>query len=198
MPASARWMSPESQRIKIIARPLTKAEERRGIQAAVTVLKGKAGERDLRFRVLWAELRIDKPARPRTPPLRRIAVVVVDYGGRRNLEFLVDNRARVVGERFLSLSPAFAADEVKEACAIAERDPRVVRLMQTGSFFDGVFTPGGYGEERPRLVGLRYAISRRGRPFELRAGVVVDLSAQAIASFDDMQTRKETDHRDLR
>lgn len=190
MSASARWMSRESKRIKTIARPLTKTEERRAVTVAVTALgRTAAGDGDRRFRVLWAELRIDKPARPRVPPLRRIAVVIVDYDGQRNLEFLVDDRGRVVGERALGLSPAFAADEVREARAIAERDPRVARLIQTGASFDGVFTPGGQGDRRPRLVGLRYAVNKRGRPFDLRAAVVVDLSAQAIASFDDVHTR---------
>jgi len=190
MPASARWMSRESNRIKAIARPLTKAEERRAVKAAVTALGARAaGDSNRRFRVLWAELRIDKPARPGVPPLRRIAVVIVDYSGQRSLEFLVDDRGRVVGERSLGLSPAFAADEVKEARAIAERDPRVVRLTQTGASFDGVFAPGGHGDQRPRLVGLRYAVNRRGRAFDLRAAVVVDLSGRTIASFEDVHAR---------
>jgi hypothetical protein len=190
MPASTRWMSPESKRIKTIARPLTKAEERRAITAAVTAFGRTArGDGNRRFRVLWAELRVDKRARPKLLPPRRIAVVIVDYGGLRSLEFLVDNGGRVVGERTLSLSPPFAADEVKEARAIAEHDPRVARLIQTGASFDGVFTPGGQGERRPRLVGLRYAVSKRGRAFDLRAAVVVDLSAQAIASFEDVHAQ---------
>jgi hypothetical protein len=183
-------MSRESKRIKTIARPLTKAEERRAITAAVTAFGRTAGgDGNRRFRVLWAELRIDKPARPRVLPSRRIAVVIVDYGGQRSLEFLVDNGGRVVGERALSLSPAFAGDEVKEARAIAERDPRVARLIQTGTSFDGVFTPGGQGDRRPRLVGLRYAVNKRGRAFDSRAAVVVDLSAQAIASVEDMHAQ---------
>jgi len=191
MGASARWMSPESKRIKALARPLTRAEERRATQVAMTALMGTAeGEGDRRLRVLWAELRIDKPARPRAVPSRRIAVVIVDYRGKRNVEVLVDTRGQVVGERSLGLSPPFAADEVKEARAIAEGDPRVARVTQAGASFDGAFTPGGQGDHRPRLVGLRYAVGRRGRPFELRAAVVVDLSGQAIASFDDVRARQ--------
>jgi hypothetical protein len=38
MGARARWMSPESMRIKALARPLTRAEERRATQVALTAL----------------------------------------------------------------------------------------------------------------------------------------------------------------
>jgi hypothetical protein len=138
--------------------------------------------------VLWAELRIDKPERRGALPLRRIAVVIIDYDHKRSVEFLVDTRGTVVGERALAFSLPFAADEVAHARRIAERDSRVERILTAGGSFDGTFHPGHRPEAR--LVGLRYALDRRRHQFRLLGGVVVDLCEERVVSFDDPQARE--------
>jgi hypothetical protein len=165
------------------AAPLGEAEERRAIAAALKALEDiPSGGGPRRLRALWAEVRVEKPANPEAPPRRLVAVVIVDYDRRQTAEVTVDSRGRVLGWRDVEFRPPFADDELEEARQLARRDRRVARLVQRGGAFDGQFMPNTIGDERPRLVGLRYAIDEPGQPFEPLARVVVDLSRGTVVS----------------
>ncbi|RDJ93335.1 hypothetical protein B4Q13_22595, partial [Lacticaseibacillus rhamnosus] len=55
-----------------------------------------AGELSDRYRVLGADLRIDKPSDLKKSPLRMVGVVIVDYSKRRNYEVLVAASGKAV------------------------------------------------------------------------------------------------------
>ena len=65
--------------------------------------QGRQGSRRQRspdhYRILGAELRIDKPSDPRKDALRMVGVVIVDYGNRRNFEVLVAGSGKVARVR---------------------------------------------------------------------------------------------------
>ena len=184
---SQDYMSKATLRLKRVAAPLRKAEQRRAVKAVVRSLAEPAGEEGLRHRVLWAEVRIDKPAKPRALPARLVSVAVVDYGHRQNLEFLLDG-GRVVQRRELPYQPPFHREEVEEAVDIAQRDERVRRVLKKGGAFDSVFSPEAETATSGRLVGLRYAVSRKRRAFEPLARVVVNLSEGSVGAFYESST----------
>src|SRR5262249_27700372 len=109
-------MSQSSKALMRIARPLTRGEEQRAINAAASALTVNDGDpRSRRFRILWAALRIDKPENPQKAPPRRISVVAVDYDKKRNLEIVTDERGRVIETRDLRATPPFSLEEIKDA-----------------------------------------------------------------------------------
>jgi hypothetical protein len=180
--------SPHARQLREVVAPLEKEEERRAMAAAVAQLE-RPQER--RFRVLGAELLVEKPRQPDALPERRIDVIVVDYDGRQILEVLVDANGEVVGREQLGYQPAFDPDEVDEADAIAKQDPRVARLTQQPEVLVSTFVPVVDAELGVRLVGLRYAIVESDE-VRFLADVGVDLCARAVVEFEAMGTAGES------
>lgn len=164
--------------------PLEAEEERRAVAAAVVQLDRPEQRR---FRVLGAELLIDKPRRLDAAPERRIDVIVVDYDARRIVEVVVDGEGEVVDHDELAYQPAFHPDEVGEAYEIAVRDERVARLAQLQEAAVSTFAPEVDAERGTRLVGLRFAVVEQEEVRYL-ANVAVDLCARAVLSFEDVRT----------
>ena len=105
-------------------------EERAAIEAAkVRVAK----ELSDHYRILGAELRIEKPSDPANAPPRIVGVLIVDYGNRRNFEVLVDGSGKVV--RVIDLrgaQPAYTSEEIEEARGIAKQDSRAAAAGRVG------------------------------------------------------------------
>lgn len=185
----ASYMSDRTRQYEQLLAPLGEDEERRAVSAAVDWTTAQAGgARDLRYRVLGAALRIEKPRRREEVPPRWIQVLIADYTHRRNLQVTIDDAGAVVeGGELAGLQPAFHRDEVREARQIAERDPRVARWARVERAFAGAFAPGVDRENR-RLVGLRYlAAEDEGQATPLGT-VVVDLYGGTIVDIRDYTT----------
>lgn len=184
------YMSDLTREYKRVLAPVGKAEERRAVRAAVDWLIAQAGEtRDLRYRVLGAELRIEKPRRREEVPPRWIEVLIADYTHRRNLQVTLDADGKVVeGGALAGLQPAFHVDEVREAREIAERDPRVKRWAKVKQSFAGAFAPDADRENR-RLVGLRYLAAEAEDQARPLGTVVVDLYGCEIVDLRDYTTQ---------
>lgn len=183
-------MSDLTRKYRRVLAPLGKAEERRALRAAVGWMTAQAGNaRDLRYRVLGAELRIEKPRRREEVPPRWIEVLIADYTHRRNLQVTIDSEGSVVeGGALAGLQPAFHADEVREAREIAERDPRVKRWAKAKRSFAGAFAPNADRENR-RLVGLRYLAAEKEGQARPLGTVVVDLYGGEIVDLRDYTTQ---------
>jgi hypothetical protein len=188
----ASYMADRTRQLEQLLSPLGEAEERRAVSAAIDWTTAQAGgARDLRYRVLGANLRIEKPRRREEMPPRWIRVLIADYTHRRNLEVTVDGAGAVVeGGELAGLQPAFHRDEVREARQIAERDPIVARWARAERSFAGAFAPNADRENR-RLVGLRYlaalAAEDQGQSTPLGT-VVVDLYGGTVVDIKDYTT----------
>lgn len=180
-------MSSLTKRLAPVLAPLGKRDERRAIKAALDWLAvDLGGLEEARFRVLGAELRIDKAPKPRGVPRRMVRVLIADYTNRRNLDVTVDARGRVLkGTAFRGFQPAFYVEEIAEARDIAEQDTRVSGVVKRRGAFPVPFAPGHGAEPGPRAVGLHYLMATRGGAAAPLATVVVDLYEQAVTSFED-------------
>jgi Cu2+-containing amine oxidase len=182
-------MSPATIALLEVIKPLTAAEERRAVAAAVEQVGQELSQR---YQVFPAELRIEKPPKPRSTPQRAIAVLIVDYDKRRTMEVVVSAQGRLVRKTDLTgFQPAFLAEEVRLAREIAERDERVARVMRVRGVFVSPFGPDRTEEPGARLVGLRYAAVSRRDGLRLLGEAVVDLSEQALVTFREIQQEKE-------
>lgn len=190
-------MSSLTTRLAPVLGPLGKKEERRAIKAALDWLAvDLSGLEEARFRVLGAELRIDKAPRPRGVARRLVRVLIADYTNRRNVDVTVDAEGRVLkGLAFHGFQPAFHGEEIGEARDIAEHDPRVAGLVKRRGAFPLPFAPGHGTEPGPRAVGLHYLVATRGGGAVPLATVVVDLYEQAVASFEDERQGQRTPRR---
>jgi hypothetical protein len=184
------YMSDLTREYKRVLAPMGKTEERRAVRAAVEWMAAQAGNaRDLRYRVLGAEIRIEKPQRPKEVPPRWIRVLIADYTHRRNLQVTIDSEGSVMeGGDLAGLQPAFHMDEVQEAREIAERDPRVKRWAKARRSFAGAFAPNADRENR-RLVGLRYLAAEKEGQAKPLGTVVVDLYGSEIVDLREYTTR---------
>uniref|UniRef100_Q01TI6 Uncharacterized protein n=1 Tax=Solibacter usitatus (strain Ellin6076) TaxID=234267 RepID=Q01TI6_SOLUE len=175
-------MSEATKAIRPVIGPLKQTEERTAVQAAKAHL---AKELSDRYRIVGVGLRIDKPARGKVPD-RRIGVVVVDYGNRRNVEVLVDTRGKVVNVvDLMGAQPPSTDEEIKEARAIAEQDSPVARHAKRKNVFVSEFAPPSTTDHARRL-GLRYAVLEKGRLTGAVAHAIVDLSARELVHFDEI------------
>src|SRR5438132_11419316 len=86
-------MSDLTRQLQPVMEPITEQEEAQARKSVASYMDRQSAER--RYRILGAELRIDK-APPDTVPPRRIGVLVVDYGNKRNLDFLLDGEGEVI------------------------------------------------------------------------------------------------------
>ncbi len=162
--------------------PLKPREERAAIDAAKVRVGSELSDH---YRILGAELRIDKPSDPTKAPPRMIGVLIVDYGNRRNFEVLVDGNSKVV--RVIDLhgaQPAYTREEIEEARVIAEQDNRVGRFAKLKGSFVSEFGPERTGDNS-RRIGLRYARVLKGRLSSVLARAVVDLSGRKLVDFEE-------------
>jgi hypothetical protein len=175
-------MSKFTRNLAKVILPLKPKEERAAIAAAKVRV---ASELSDHYRILGAELRIDKPSDPTKTPPRMIGVLIVDYGNRRNFEVLVDGKSKVV--RVVDLhgaQPSYTREEIEEARAIAEQDNRVGRFVKLKGLFVSEFGPARTADHS-RLIGLRYARVLKGRLSSVLARAVVDLSGRKLVDFEE-------------
>jgi hypothetical protein len=173
-------MSALTTKLKMVLAPLSKREEKLAIAASTARLATESKRpKEARYRVLGAELAIDRPEVKGAVPKRRIRVLVADYSARRNLEYLVEGGS-VIEEHVLSFQPAFHEDEIAEARDLATRDARVKAFITQRGLVVSAASP-----ERPskdRLLVLRYALVPKGKPASFVATVAVDLSRRKVVS----------------
>ena len=175
-------MSELTKALRPVIGPLKQTEERAAVQAATAHL---AKELSDRYRIVGVGLRIEKPTRGKVPD-RRIGVVVVDYGNKRNVEVLVDTRGKVVNVvDLMGAQPPSTHEEIKEARAIAEQDSRVARHAKRKNVFVSEFAPP-FATDYARRLGLRYAVLKKDRLTGAVAHAIVDLSARALSHFDEI------------
>jgi len=175
-------MSESTKRLAKVVAPLKRKEQLEAIKTAHTHLAKQLSDH---YRILGAELRIDKPPDPKKTPLRMIGVMVADYGNRRNYEVLVGEKGKSV--RVVDLAgaqPAYALEEIKEARQIAEQDSRVAAFAKRKGSFASEFSPDR-ASDNARRIGLRYAVVEKGRASRVLARGVVDLSARRLAEFEE-------------
>jgi len=182
-------MSKLTRGLASVIAPLKKKEEQAAIKATQAYLSKELSDH---FRIFGAELRINKPSKPGTIPLRMVGVLVVDYGKRRNLEVLVDASGKVVRvDDLRGAQPAYISEEIKEAREIAEQDSRVVRFAKMKGSFVSEFGPER-ASDNARRIGLRYAIVDKGRAGRVLAHAIVDLSARQLVHFDETPAEKKS------
>jgi len=175
-------MSKLTRDLASVILPLKPKEQRAAIDAAKVYV---AKELSDHYRILGAELRIDKPSDPAKVPPRMVSVLIVDYGNRRNFEVLVDGSGKVV--RVIDLrgaQPAYTREEIEEARGIAEQDSRVARFAKMKGSFVSEFGPTRTADN-PRRIGLRYARVNKGRVSRVLAHAIVDLSARKLVHFEE-------------
>lgn len=176
-------MSAQTRKLVPLLVPLKAREKRAAIKAAEAHLGPELSDH---HRVFGAELRIEKPAKPGALPRRLIAVLVVDYGRKRNLVALVDGRGRVAKvEDLRGAQPAYTSQEIAEARAIAETEGRAARFAKLKGSFVSAFGPDR-APDNARLIGLRYVVLGKGRAGPRLARAIVDLSARRLVDFEEM------------
>lgn len=175
--------SRQTRRMAAILTPLRAAESRRAIAVARAYLEPElTREGEQRFRVLGAELAITRPRAKRTPLVRRVDVLVVDYLNRRHLRLVVE-KEQVVEVRELEGQPAFAPEEIDEAKSIASEAPGLRVLVGRRNVFVSPFMPGSC-EPGARRIGLHFVLSRSGAPAIHVATAVVDLVEQRLIEYE--------------
>ncbi len=189
-------MSDLTRRMRKIIAPLSKQEERQVINSVNAHMqeqfKNKNGSR---FRVLEILLKIDKPEKREALPQRLIRVLVADYDNKKNLEFVLDTRGKIIKlEEYRGLQPAFHKDEVKEARAIAERDDHIAHLAKKRGYFVSAFSPHVDFHTDSRILGLNYiSMGKKGTDFQYIARILVDLSEKRLLS---VEANEEINHQE--
>lgn len=180
----SRNISPLTRRMARSLKPLSRAEAKRARQTAIDYLRPEL-ERDgkSRFRVLGAEMMIMRPKSRGAVPKRLIEVIVIDYQNRRHLRVVVDG-ARVVEAHELEGQPAFHAEEIAEAKAIAvAADPALRKLQARRTIFLSPFAPGAC-EPGQRRVGLRFVLRQKDGSGAIQAAAEVDLIEQKLLAAE--------------
>jgi hypothetical protein len=178
-------MSELTRRLKEVLTPLSKAEERQAIKSAVAHMTAEIGSGDaFRYRVLGAELKIEKPSKRRGVPQRLIRTLIADYSNQRNMDISVTPEGKVIQSGILhGLQPAFHPDEIMAAKKIAERDQRMARLAKVTGSFASAFATDLSVEHGRRLVGLHYLSASKSGAVKPLATVIVDLYSNDIVHF---------------
>jgi len=181
-------MSEATRKLASVIVPLKKREQQAAIKVARDHLTHELSDH---VRILGAELRIDKPAKPGAVPLRMISVIVIDYAKRRNVEVLVDGSGEVAKVNDLrGAQPAYTAEEVAEARDIAEQDDRAARFRKMKGMFVSEFGPER-AADHARRIGLRYVAMQKGRPVRIVAHAIVDMSARRLVDFEETSVSQE-------
>jgi len=181
--ASKTNMSALTRRMAKVLAPLSKREETAALRAATaTLLADSARRASARYRLLSAELLIERPLTREALPKRRVTVRIADYGARQIMEYAVE-KGKVITAHPAALQPTFAADEIAEARALAERDSRLTALIQNQrKLFVSAFSPEKTPKRAGRPIMLRYLSVTKGRPTAFLAMVVVDLFSNKVIS----------------
>src|SRR5437773_7181994 len=182
--AIKRDMSPLTRKLEKIIAPLSKREEQLAIKSSIAQLTADAvGRADSHYQVLGAELAIERSTKQGALPKRRIRVLIVDYGTRRNLEYLVEG-GEVVESRAISFQPAFHPDELAKARRLADQDPRLASFIkQRGRVIVSAASPDEASDGR--LLSLRYALVPKNKPASFLATAVIDLSESKVLSVTE-------------
>jgi hypothetical protein len=160
--------STETRQLEAVLAPVSEEEAQQATESAVA---GIAEVSD-HYRILGAEVVIEKPAAADVVPERLLAVFIADYANRRSVRVPV--RPTGVGEiEVLSYEPALHPDEEAEARRIAEQDERLRRLLRGDEQVVTAFSP--VSVVGAREVGLHYASTQAGPPAEPLATAVVSL-----------------------
>ena len=185
MAASKSSMSDLTRRLLKVMVPLSRSDERKAVAVVTAYMRDRQRpETSSRFRVFPPALSIEKPSKRGGVPPRQIRVLVADYAGKRNLDFVLDARARVVSVAPYRGQSTFHREEIAEARTIAEADARVVRLARRRGVFASEFAPEPEAADGSRMVGLRYILAVRGGRFQPLARVVVNLSEARLAAIE--------------
>lgn len=178
-------MSDLTASLKRVLAPLGTREERAAIRSAVEYFRNtQHGSGELRYRVLGAELRIEKPRLRESVPPRLVDVLIVDYGGKQTLRLTVDRTKKIVQSEALTFHPAFHPDELKEARAIAERAETFPRTARGRRVFVMTFVPDGPSGHR--RVGLHYLLRGDDAMPTPLAIAIVDLSQASLVSVEEV------------
>jgi hypothetical protein len=178
-------MSNLTASMRRVLAPLGAREERAAIRSAVEHFRNtqqRTGE--LRYRVLGAELRIEKPQLRESVPPRLVDVLIVDYGGKQILRLTVDRNKEIVESEALTFHPAFHRDELKEARRIAERAETFPRTVRGRRFLVMTFVPEG--PPGHRRVGLHYLLRGDDAVPTPVAIAIVDLSEASLVSVEEV------------
>ena len=183
-------VSDSTRRMQKVIYPLGKAEERRIIKTLLTYMTEQYRQMEVKshFRLLTVELLINKPSKTESVPQRTVRVLVADYSGKRNIEFILDSGGKImkVGE-YHGLQPAFQDEEIQEARNLAKKDELVNRISRTQGLLVTGFAPESPSETGSRLVGLHYALVKRRIGLRMLARVIVDLSESRIVSVEEIE-----------
>jgi hypothetical protein len=174
-------MSQLTRELASVIAPLRAKEERAAIDAAKAHVAKDLSDH---YRILGAELRIDKPSAGGKVQ-RTLGVLILDYGNRRNLEVLLDTTGKVVRTVDLrGAQPAYSREEIEEAREIAEQDSRLARFAKMKGSFVSEFGPERTADNS-RRIGLRYARVDKVRVSGVLAHAVVDLSVRKLVHFEE-------------
>ena len=169
--------SVQTRQLEAVLAPLAEEEQQQAIQAA----EARITQETDRYRILGAEVAVEKPTGPDLAPERLIAVLAADYRNRRGLRVLM--RPTGADEiEVLEYEPVFHPDEIVEAREIAERDQRLGELAHREEQFVTPFSP--ISEVGARLIGLHYFLSEGDEAARLVASVVVDLPVGEVIRLD--------------
>jgi hypothetical protein len=169
--------SVQTRQLEAVLAPLGEEEQQQAIQAA----EARITQETDRYRVLGAELEVEKPTGPDLALERLIAVLAADYANRRGLRV----RVRPTGAdeiQVLEYEPVFHPEEIAEARQIAERDQRLAGLARREEHLVTPFSP--ISEIGARLIGLHYFLAEGDQAARLVASAVVDLPAGEIVRLD--------------
>jgi hypothetical protein len=169
--------SVQTRQLEAMLAPLGEEEQQQAIQAA----QARITQETDRYRILGAELAVEKPTGPDLLPERLIGVLAADYANRRGLRVLV--RPTGADEiQVLTYEPVFHPDEIAEARQIAERDQRLAELGRREEQLVTPFSPSS--EIGARLIGLHYFLAEDDQAARLVASAVVDLPAGEVLRLD--------------
>jgi hypothetical protein len=169
--------SAETRQLEAVLAPLGEEEQQQAIQAA----KARIDRETDRYRILGAEVMVEKPTDPDLAPERLIEVLAADYANRRGLRVLV----RPTGAEEIEVlvyEPVFHPDEIAEARQIAERDERLAELARREEHFVTPFSPASV--VGARVIGLRYLLAEGDGAARLVASVAVNLPAGEVIRLD--------------
>ena len=184
-------MSDLTKHLKTVLAPLRRSEERHAVRAAVAhVTAGSAGP--LRYRVLGAELNIEKPPKRGAVPQRLIRVLIANYSGPCIHDISLTHQGKVMRSEVLrGQQPTFHPDEIREAREIAERDRRVASAAKQAGAFASAFASDLGRESGRRTIGLHYLAATRSGGARPLVTVAVDLCGAEIVAFRDDRVRSD-------
>jgi len=148
----AKEMSELTERMRGILAPLTGAEERRAIEAALASSTHRLDDPVVR----GVELAIDKPGRRGAAPSRHVRVVLAGRNSALAHEVLLDSDGVITDERDLGpINLPYTSEEIERARAVAVRDDYVARQLVDRAYGVGTFGPST-DDSGHRLVGLHF------------------------------------------